>query len=340
MGDVRSRRAVDVAAGLLVVLALVEAGFAARAADAEYVTLVPVDPTATLVAAAAALVAAVLLAAGARSARLRARARPGAAALLVVAAAGWCLSRVEPVRVIDRGVMYPEGLDLRRIAVPAVVACLVTATFAAVAAVRLRSDRRAGEIAAGALVTWGAAQLAALSAAPASWQGVPPPLFLSGDGDAYAAWVVLTAAAVPAAALVVLGWLAGPRAGVRRIAARCRGACAAVATLLLAEAALSGSGLPGSLPNVVVLLAGAGCAAVAAYRWSLAPYLATAAAVAGLVSLGYHTLEADNLRDTFFPEPAHWVTVGLVPFAVAFLVMWSTSRPAPRPPEPATAPAG
>jgi hypothetical protein len=219
-----------------------------------------------------------------------------------------------------------------------VVAVLVTATFAAVAAVRLRSDRRAGEIAAGALVTWGAAQLAALSAAPTSWREVPPPLFLSDAGSAYSAWVVLTAAAIPAAALVVLGWLAGPRAGVRRIAARCRGACAAVATLLLAEAAVSGSGLPASLPNVIALAAGAGLAAIAAYRWSLAPYLATAAAVAGLVSQGYHTLEADNLRDTFFPEPAHWVTVGLVPFVVAFLVMWATRRPAPQ--EPAPAPAG
>jgi hypothetical protein len=338
-GELRHRRAVDAAAGLLVVLAAVEAAAAAGSAGTAGQPFTPVDPLASIAAAGAALVTAVVLAAGARWPGVRDRARPAAAGLVAVAALGWCVARLAQVRALDGTWIVPADVTSSEIRLAAAGAILVTAAFATLAAVRLRSDLRAGEIAAAAVVTWGATELAALSASPGAWLDVSPALYAEARGNSYHWGVVVEAAAVPAAALVVLWWLTGPRPGTRRIAARCRGACAAVAVLLLAEAFLSVAGLPDSLPRVVALGAGAACAAVAAARWPLALLSAPVAAAAGLVSLLNHVPGEDGARDVLFPEPAHWVTVGLAPVVVAVLVLWGSRRPSPQPLEPAGVPA-
>ena len=338
-GELRHQGSVDVAAGLLVALAAVQATLARLGGDAAWQPTTPVDSLSPTVASVVALVTAALLVVGARMPRIREPARPAASVLLLLAAVGWCLSRVEPTRVLDPATVIYGGVESWKVTVPAMGAVLVTAVFAITVAVRLRSDRRAGEIAAGAVVTWGAGELAALSAAPATWSDAPPPIHLSGGWSAFQAWTVVQAMALPAAALVVLWWLAGPRPGARRIAARCRGACAAVAVMLLAEAFLAVSGLPASLPRVIALGAGAVCAALAAARWSLAPMLAPVAAGAGLASLLNHAIGEDTVREVFFPEPAPWVLVGVVPVVVALIVLWGMQRPTPQPLEPAGVPA-
>jgi hypothetical protein len=194
-------------------------------------------------------------------------------------------------------------------------------------------------MAAGAVVALGATELTSLCEAPGSWLRIARNLYLWESTGDVSAWIVVEALTVPAAAIVVLGWLAGPRPGGRRIVARCRGACAAVAATLLVEACVSVSGLPSALPRVLALAAGAVCAGFAAYRWDLARTLAPVAALAGAAALPSHGWGEDAVRLTYSPEPAYWVPVGLLPVAVALVVLWAWYRPAPVPSEPAAVPA-
>jgi hypothetical protein len=338
-GDLRHRLAVDVAAGLLVLLAAVETWFALSAAAAQPRPYLVTDPLAPVAAALAALVTAAVLVVGARRADLRERAQPVVAGLVVVAALGWCASWLWAAVTIDAKDAVVGGAAPWRLAVPILGAAAVTAAFAVVVAARLRSDRRAGEMAAGAVVALGGTELAALCLAPGSWLEVAPSLYLWDRTGDVSAWIIVEALIVPAGAIVVLRWLAGPRPGARRIAARCRGACAAVAATLLVEAFISVSGLPSALPRVLALAAGAVCAGFAAYRWDLARTLAPIAALAGAAALPGHGWGEDAVRLTYFPQPAYWVPVGLLPAVVALVVLWAWYRPAPVPLEPAGVPA-
>lgn len=328
-GELRHRRAVDVAAGLLVLLAAVETRFALTAAGPPATPYVMDDPLASVVAALAALATAAVLVVGAR--RPAVRDRPLVARLVVVAALGWCVSWLWRAATIDPADAVVGGAPLWRLVAPVLGALAVTAGFAVAVATRLRSDKRVGELAAGAVVALGATELAALCEAPGSWLGVAPSLYLYDREGDVSAWILVEALIVPAAAILVLRWLAGPPPGGRRIAARCRGACAAVAATLLVEALVSVSGLPSAQPRVVALVAGAVCAGVAAYRWALARTLAPIAALAGAAALPDHAWAEDAMRLTYFPEPAYWVPVGLMPVAVALVVLWAWYRPAPVP---------
>jgi hypothetical protein len=337
-GELRHRPAVDVAAGLLVLLAAVEAWFALDAVDAQP-PYVLTDPLASIVAALAALVTALVLVVGARRPGLRERSLPVVATLVVVAALGWGVSCLWRAVTIEPADAVLGGVAPWRLAVPALGAAAVTAAFAVAVAVWLRSDRRAVEMATGAVVTLGASELAALCLAPGSWLEIAPSLYLQDVTGEVSAWIAVEALTVPAAAIVVLRWLASPRAGRPRIAARCRGACAAVAATLLVEAFVSASGPPSALPRVLALAAGAVCAGFAAYRWNLARTLAPIAALAGASALTEHAWGEDAMRLTYFPEPAYWVPVGLLPAVVALVVLWAWYRPAPVPLEPAGVPA-
>jgi hypothetical protein len=210
---------------------------------------------------------------------------------------------------------------------------------------------RAAEAAAGGVVAWGATTLVLLVAAPGHWFAT-----LRGPyGDLDVAGVLGPAAVAatclaPAAALLAVSWLRTPATG-EDVAVRCRGACLAVALLLLADAAgparpvlvtqlLDGERWWWAAPQAALLLAAAALAAGAAVRWRQAPALTAAAALAGGAAVAVWWFGADHRPLLGSPTPL--VTGLVVPVTLAAAVLWAARRRDPDrtsepEPEPATA---
>jgi hypothetical protein len=267
---------------------------------------------------------------------------PAAALLLLAGAAGtaggalaWSIAR----RFLWPGV----PVELQAVFGPFVVAPVAAVAVAAVLATRLAIRGPAAEMAAGGVVAWGLVSLGWLVAAPGHWTATGR--LVSGDDDlGRLGWSATLAGAclAPAAELLVVTWFSAPPAGRDALVARCRGACAVLAVLLLLEAspALSsviavavadGEVRDWAAPQAALLVTAALCASLAAARWRWAPALVPVAAAAAVAAVAVVTTRGGPPEHVALS--ALVVTGVVTPVALTACVLWirrppATARPA------------
>jgi len=287
---------------------------------------------ALLAALALALTAVVLLAV--RRNAPRPWAGPVAALLLLTGAAGTACGWLVPTWWMVRRILAGDAsAEFVAISSPFVVAPCAAVGLALVLATRLTLRGAGDDAAAGGVVAWGFVTLAWLVAAPGYWTATSRTL--RGDDDlGRFGWSVTLAGAclAPAAALLVLAWSAAPPAGRDALVARCRGACAVLAVLLIldaapalslvAEVAVADAGASEwAARQAALLVTAAGCLSLAAARWRWAPVLVPVAAVAATAGVLVVIGEEQLLL------PALVVTGVLAPLALTACVLPASRRP-------------